>query len=381
MNDPIKDPKSASLKRSRVRRPASAVVAAVSLIVLAAPVYAEQSAQVGISPADIKSWGYQLQGDPRAIEPSGFDILVVDYSSDGSAKCVLSPHVVAGLKARQGAPDRKVLAYVSIGEAEDYRYYWNEAWVTRDVPLPPDRPDIPCNTPSAEWDAYRKARIGTRVRPSADAPSWLRGENPEWPGNFLVRYWDPAWQGLMIGGEQAFIDRLIAAGFDGVYLDKVDSYDDLRASRPSAERDMVTFVKSIADYARAKRPGFLIVPQNGEELLRYEDYRAAIDGIAKEGLFYTSTTTDGKPAARLNAEEDVRHSTRLLNLMRKSGKPVLVVEYVASPETVARARKRLDGLGYVPLFARRQLDEAPATVEGKAEPEAPPSPPTKAARR
>ncbi|TAN37800.1 MAG: hypothetical protein EPN23_04615 [Verrucomicrobia bacterium] len=46
-------------------------------------------------------------------------------------------------------------AYLSIGEAGDYRGYWEKEW-------------------------------------SAQPPTWLGAENPDWKGNFKVRYWQPA---------------------------------------------------------------------------------------------------------------------------------------------------------------------------------------------
>jgi cysteinyl-tRNA synthetase len=86
----------------------------------------------------------------------------------------------------------KVVAYLSIGEAERYRYYWQRA-----------------------WDANRDGR------PDAAAPSWLGHENPDWPGNYKVKYWDPAWQKIVF----EYVDKIAAQGFDGVYLDIIDAYE------------------------------------------------------------------------------------------------------------------------------------------------------------
>ncbi len=49
---------------------------------------------------------------------------------------------------------------------------------------------------------------------------------------------------------------------------------------------MVEFVKTLAAYASVRHPGFLIVPQNAEELLKHKDYLNTIDAIAKEDLLY-----------------------------------------------------------------------------------------------
>ncbi len=51
-----------------------------------------------------------------------FDLVITDYSLDGSEGARQTRAQVAALKASQGGP-KLVLAYMSIGEAEDYRWY------------------------------------------------------------------------------------------------------------------------------------------------------------------------------------------------------------------------------------------------------------------
>ena len=85
-----------------------------------------------------------------------------------------------------------VISYLSIGEAENYRAYWNEAW-------------------DADGDGH----------PDAGAPAWLGESNPAWPDNYKVRYWMPGWQRIMLQR----IDALIDAGFDGTYLDIIDAWE------------------------------------------------------------------------------------------------------------------------------------------------------------
>jgi cysteinyl-tRNA synthetase len=56
-------------------------------------------------------------------------------------------------------------------------------------------------------------------------PAWLLGENPDWPGNHKVRYWDSAWQSIIYGNDSSYLKRIINAGFDGVYLDLIDAFE------------------------------------------------------------------------------------------------------------------------------------------------------------
>jgi len=81
-----------------------------------------------------------------------------------------------------------VIAYMSIGEAESYRYYWKTAWNT-------------------------------------NMPVWMGQENPNWHGNYKVRYWMKKWQKIIYGNDNSYVKKIINQGFDGVYLDIIDAYE------------------------------------------------------------------------------------------------------------------------------------------------------------
>lgn len=320
---------------------------------------AEKSARK-ISLKAVDSWGYQLQNvRSRLVAKDKFDVLVVDYSRDGTEARAFSREAVARMRHRGSEPERIVLAYLSIGEAEAYRYYWQPSWTSAaDKTLS-----------SAGLKGFRGAPDGNSIgvkdsniplaKVTSVAPPWLAAENPTWRGNHLVRYWDPGWQNIIFGSPSAYLDKIIDAGFDGVYLDKIDSNDDWQATRPTAERDMVEFVKTLAAYARARQRGFLIVPQNAEELLKHKDYLKTIDAIAKEDLLYGGgQRKDGE----VNPKSEIQLSKRYLNMALKAGRKVLVVEYLSELNTIVRANLHITASGYVPFFARRALDEPPETV-------------------
>ncbi len=62
------------------------------------------------------------------MRASGFDIVVIDYSRDGSAEGRYTADEIAALKQGPNGKRRLVLCYFSIGEAEDYRYYRQPGW-------------------------------------------------------------------------------------------------------------------------------------------------------------------------------------------------------------------------------------------------------------
>jgi cysteinyl-tRNA synthetase len=121
----------------------------------------------------------------ESVRETSYDLLIIDPFFDGRA---LTPGEIESLGTKANGGMRLVMAYMSIGEAEDYRYYWDDAW-------------------------------------ESDPPAWLDRENPEWEGNFKVEYWDADWQGLIFGSNDSYLDRIIGAGFDGVYLDLIDAYE------------------------------------------------------------------------------------------------------------------------------------------------------------
>lgn len=280
---------------------------------------------IGAGPlAGVRSWGYQLQKlDIAKAAASPFDLVVIDYARDGSDETALKPKDLERMRQRSDGPPRKILAYLSIGEAESYRYYWDKRW-------------------------------------KREKPAWLLGENPDWDENFAVCFWDEDWQRLMCGAPQAYLDRILAAGFDGVYLDKCDVYEDIRqrhrkaaAGRPDLEADMAAFIARISSHAKGKRPGFAIVMQNAEQLLERADVMAAIDGVAKEELWFGQ-----EGGERRNAAEDAQDAKRCLDLAKRAGKAVLVVEYLDDLKKAAEAAERAREAGFVLHIARkdRELD-------------------------
>jgi cysteinyl-tRNA synthetase len=265
------------------------------------------------------SWGYQLQNvDPDALASARYDLFVIDYSRDGSQDGALTADDLRKLKTKPDGSRRIVLSYFSIGEAEKYRYYWKWIW---------------------GW-SFRLL-----------APAWVGPQNREWGGNYGVRYWDADWQQIIFTGDDSYLDRIMRAGFDGVYLDKVDEYVDMQKEKPDARALMIELVKAIAARARASKPGFFIVPQNAEALLTDAGYRAAISGLGKEDLLYGETKDK-----RRNDPKSIEQNTAYLKLLTADGKPVFAVEYLDDAGAIEGARKELLADGFVPHFADRALD-------------------------
>ncbi len=270
------------------------------------------------TPAQESAWIYWLQDiDLEEIGGRSESIVVIDYSYDGTDAEAFSSEGVKALQDGSGG-SKTVLAYMSIGEAESYRSYWRPEW-----------------------------------RPGS--PAWLDQQNPDWEGNFKVRYWDLERQRIIFGAPESYLDRLLAAGFNGAYLDIIDAYEySEERGRESAEAEMVQFVEAISTYAKEKEPGFLIIPQNAPELAAHQRYLAAVDGVAQEGLHYGYEEEGAATPADITEELD-----GYLGLFLNAGKPVLIVDYVSSGELASDAYRRSWAKGYVPTVTVVDLDRLP----------------------
>lgn len=120
-----------------------------------------------------------------AVRQTNYDIIVIDLFYEDAA---LTVGEVASLKTKANGGFRLIIAYMSIGEAEDYRYYWQREW-------------------------------------EIDPPPWLAEENPEWPGNHKAQYWNKDWQNIIYGKDDSYLKKILVLGFDGVYLDIIDAFE------------------------------------------------------------------------------------------------------------------------------------------------------------
>jgi len=143
---------------------------------------------------DVKNFFYLINPEAfsdrqqfvSTLAATNYDLIIMDYFFGDNQE--YSQQEIESLKTKANGGRRLVLSYLSIGEAEDYRYYWNTEWLE-------------------------------------NKPSWLAIENPDWPGNYKVFYWEKEWQDIIFGNEEAYLDKIIDRGFDGAYLDIIDAFE------------------------------------------------------------------------------------------------------------------------------------------------------------
>jgi len=283
----------------------------------------EADATAGITDAVIQLQNYQ-DGRLDALTAAGVSLAVIDLARDAG-----SSYFTADEITRLKGADTKVLGYFEIGSIENFR------------------PDFAALR-EHEGDLFLN-------------------EWPSWPGEFFVRYWDPRWWSLVI---KPRIDRALAAGFDGVYLDTPLAYWELDISlvpgetRESLARKMVGLIARISKYGKAADPGFLVFPNNSPELRRYPGYTEAIDGIGMESMFFMPTDvpcTEPYCVTNLNEARE----------LRKAGRIVLAIDYANKPENIATAYRRYREEHFIGYVGVRELDTicpaAPNSNENRQE--------------
>ncbi len=245
----------------------------------------------------ITSWLYQLQNYPGgrldALARAPQSLAVIDLARDAGSSYFRRSEI-EDLR-RSG---KTVLAYFEIGSIESFRPEYG--------PLRRQARDLILN----RWN--------------------------EWPDEYFVRYWEERWWTDVI---RPRVDQALRAGFDGVYLDTPLAYEEVDLSMvPGSSRDslahaMVNLIVRISHYAKARHPGFWIVPQNSPELRAYPGYVPAIDGIGMEELFFQATD---RPCVEDYCAENLANTRAL----RDEGKVVLAVDYASRPRNIRIACRR-----------------------------------------
>ncbi|MHC4937494.1 MAG: MJ1477/TM1410 family putative glycoside hydrolase [Planctomycetota bacterium] len=234
----------------------------------------------------VGSFAIQLQSaDPDALATSGYDLIVTDYSSDGSDAGAYTAAEIAGIQDA-GA---RILGYLPVGELSDFRFYWKPKW-----------------------------RVGR--------PNFIGSENENWPGAYRAKYWKKGFWDKVV---RPHLDRILDSGFDGVFLDTIDSYWYwyTQGEDPVVSADrMAKLVRKTAEYARdIAGEGFIVVANNGLAMVDdasttwRDHYLADIDGVNVESLFYNYWST-----------ADQTYRLAKIDQYDAAGKRIFNIEYIAS---------------------------------------------------
>ncbi|MCP5100816.1 MAG: hypothetical protein GY943_35140, partial [Chloroflexi bacterium] len=285
------------------------------------------------------------------------DMVVLDFipSEENNTDYPMA-EVVAQLQ--QANHLKLVIAYIDIGQAENYRTYWQPDW-----------------------------GIGN--------PEWIISGDPDgWEGNFPVAYWYQAWQDIWLNEEDGYLQAILDAGFDGIYLDWVEAYSDEDVSDFAADTNvnareaMISWVDEMAEFTRSQSPDFIVIGQNAAELAQSDAYVDVVDAIAQEQVWFDGGADNDPPgdcslprtdddidsdayydslsAACRRQYDEFPESTlhvsseeylRDLALAQSKGLVIFTVDYALEPDNIAWVYETSRSLGFTPFVGNRALDQ------------------------
>jgi len=121
----------------------------------------------------------------NALRNTNYDVVLMELFFDTDVS--FSNAEIAQLKTKANGGKRKVISYMNIGAAESYRYYWKDNW-------------------------------------KLHHPRWLKKPYDGYEDEIWVKFWKNDWKNIIYKEDNSYLDKIIDAGFDGVYLDNIEAY-------------------------------------------------------------------------------------------------------------------------------------------------------------
>jgi uncharacterized protein (TIGR01370 family) len=249
--------------------------------------------------------------NPPLSELHAFDIVVVDPD-----------HVGISPKEYQAAHS-KLFAYVSVGEADSNRRFFKKI-----------------------------------------DPAWLIADNVSW-GTSVVDLANPAWRNFFL---DQVVEPLWAAGYRGFFLDTLDSYQLVKDKEqiPRLADGLVAVIRGL----KARHPEAQLILNRGFEVL--EQVKDVTFAVAAESLYQNFDPASGTYG--VVKEQDRLWLMDRLSTVRKSGLPVIAVDYVnpSERELVRATAGKIKAAGFIPWVTDKGLaslgvgsiEVQPATILG-----------------
>ena len=124
-----------------------------------------------------KGWGSR-EHYLGSLQDTNHDVLVIDAFFN---KTPLTPDEVDSLRTKRNGGTRLVIAVTGLGEVDERQHVWKDLY-------------------------------------EYQPPGWMGKDVPGKPGKHYVKYWENGWRTVLFRSEESWLNSIMAAGFDGIYM-------------------------------------------------------------------------------------------------------------------------------------------------------------------
>ena len=218
-----------------------------------------------------------------------------------------------------------IIAYISVGEADDERRYW-ETWKPTDIAYQID------SIPRTKTDQNDNMFIG---------------EDPGWPGSYFVDASNQKWQNIILNEELPYILALGDSKYDGIVMDLIDVVDEYEGKPKEEEmrQGMVDLIRQI----KQKYPDLIVIPNRGFGIInemspyidafKFEELSLKYNNIKGEknyGLYTSQIDQNGR-------HENQEQIDMAINFAKKNNHPLFILDHVQTePLDTINAKKGYD---------------------------------------
>ncbi len=182
----------------------------------------------------------------------------------------------------------------------------------------------------------------------------LLEENPNWPDAFLIDIRNPEWENCIVS---RILPDILDSGFDGIFIDTLDSSLDKEDKNPLKYRGMKKAAVGIIKAMKKKFPDMKIMLNRAYEIA--PDCGNSIEYILGES---TCSVYDFKEKKYLPCDEEAfKYESELLKNIQKKNPSLLVMTLDYTEEDDMKRRKeiykRQRAQGFIPYVTTIGLDK------------------------
>ena len=205
------------------------------------------------------------------------------------------------------------VAYVSLGEAEDYRWYWDEM----------------------------------------KHKDFILEENPDWEGNYYIDPRSEEWKQYFI---YRVIPKVLRDGYDGLFLDTIDTAEYLEWKDEEKYKGSMDAMAELIKAIRKNYPRIIIISNNGLAII--DKFAKYVDIALVEDL-YTMYDFENEKYGFQEKEITEENRALLQNISREYNIPVLTLEYSDDKHEIKNINSRSLSDGFYPYVADIHLERFP----------------------